>query len=291
MNTHTPRDTAVNFAAHDPFFEVPRTSVHTSQGPVQLPILYRKTRNLNAFFMVDARRVREVLRDRAGDALVPACTWGGRALVGLACYEYLDTSVGPYNELGLALAVVPRGVKPGVGHWLQALQDVARPGHELGFHVLHLPVTTAVANAAGREIWGLPKFVTPIHYGRTQRDVEMVLADPGAPYAQPSQPSQRNHHEPILRLSGRLGPSLPAPPMSVALYSAVADQWQRATVNVRGGVRLHAPGTVRLTVGQCQHPMVHTLRALALDGARPLCVTDTDAFQSRLNQGRVMGAK
>lgn len=279
MNTHTTRDTAVAFVPDEPFFDVPRTTVQTSQGPVQLPILYRKTRNLNAFFMVDMRRVSEVLRHHAGDALVPACTWGSRALVGLACYEYQDTSVGPYNELGLAVAVVPRGVKPGLRHWLQALQDVERPGHELGFHVLHLPVTTPVACAAGREIWGLPKFVTPIRYERTQRHVEMVLADPHALHP--------DDH--ILRLSGRLGPSMPAPPMSVALYATVADQWQRATVNVRGGVHLHTPGTVRLSVGQCKHPMVHTLRALGLDGARPLCVTDTDAFQSRLNQGRGLG--
>lgn len=276
MNTHTTRDTTVAFAPNEPFFDVPRTSVQTSQGPVQLPILYRKTRNLNAFFMVDDWRVREVLRHRAGDALVPACTWGGRALVGLACYEYQDTSVGPYNELGLALAVVPRGVKPGLRHWLQALQDVERPGHELGFHVLHLPVTTPMACAAGREIWGLPKFITPIRYGRSQGDVDMVLADPQA--------LRPDDH--LLRLSGRLGPSLPAPPMSVALYTALDQQWQRATVNVRGGVRLHAPGSVRLSIGPCDHPMVHTLRALALDGARPLCVTDTQAFQSRLNQGR-----
>lgn len=278
----------LNFVGQEPFFDVPSTSVSTSQGPVQLPILYRKTRNVNAFFMADTDRVQAALRQAAGDALQAACLWRGKAMVALACYEYQDTSIGPYHEIGLAVPVVRRGVKPRLGHWLQALADVDKPQRELGFHVLHLPVSTAAACAAGREIWGLPKFIAPMQYERAGSRVKVVLADP----EQPTLPGAA-----IATLSGELGGSVPAPAMSLVLYSqlpatppvqAASNAWLRTTVNVRGGVHLHAPGTVRLRVGTSRHPMAQTLRQLGLDEARPVCVTDTDRFQSRLNQGLPM---
>lgn len=266
----------LSFVDHETFFHVPRTSVNTSQGQVQLPILYRKTRNVNAFFMVDTDKVQAVLSQTAGDALQAACRWRGQAMVALACYEYEDTSIGPYHEIGLAVPVVRHGVKPRMGHWLQALGDVDHPQRELGFYVLHLPVSTAAACAAGREIWGLPKFIAPMQYERAGSQVKVVLCDPD----QLTRPEAA-----ILTLSGKLGASIPSPSMSLVLYSQLQAHWLRTTVNVRGGVRLHAPGRVRLSVGLSQHPMASTLRQLGLADAKPLCLTDTDRFQSRLNQG------
>ena len=267
------------FVSADPFFNVPRTLAATSQGPVQLPILYHRTRNLNAFFMVDPRSLQAAL-DAAGAAgLQPACRWRGQALVALASYEYQDTSIGPYNEIGLAVPVVPLGVKPRLGHWLQTLADVDSPQRELGFFVLHLPVDTAAACAAGRDIWGLPKFVSPIDYGRTGSQVDVVLSDP-------DQPQQRDAA--ILRLTGALGRSVPGPSLSPVLFSERSGHWLKTTVNVRGGGRVYAGRGVQLTVGRSQHPMARTLRQLGLDGARPWLVLDTDRFQSRLNVGQEM---
>lgn len=268
----------LSFVGHEPFFDVPRTSVSTSLGPVQLPILYRRTRNVNAFFLVDVDKVQAVLQPRVGDALQAACRWRGKTMVGLACYEYQDTSIGPYHEIGLAVAVVPRGVTPRLGHWLQALGDVDKPARELGFYVLHLPVSTAEACTAGREIWGLPKFITPMQYERAGQGVKVVLCDPD----RPTQPGAA-----LLTLEGELGASMPGPSMGLVLYSQDhRQQWLRTAVNVRGGQRVHAPGSMRLHVGHSPHPMVQTLTQLGLRDAQPLCVTDTDTFQSRLNEGR-----
>lgn len=273
-------NTTLSFASSDPFFDVPCTSVSTSQGPVQLPILYRKTRNVNAFFMADACKVQQALDQSSGGAMQATCLWRGQAMVGLACYEYVDTSIGPYHEIGIAIPVVRRGVKPRLGHWLQALSDVDKPGRELGFHVLYLPVSTPAACAAGREIWGLPKFIAPMQYARQGARVKVVLSDPDLP----TRPEAA-----ILTLSGDLGVAMPGPSMSLVLYSQGTGGWLRTTVNVRGGLHLHAPGSVRVHVGTSQHPMAHTLRQLGLGDARPFCVTDTDRFQSRLNLGRAMG--
>lgn len=265
------------FVSADPFFNVPRTLASTSEGPVQLPILYHRTRNLNAFFMADPQAVQAALAAAGGRGLQPTCYWRGRALVVLACYEYQDTSIGPYNEIGLAVPVVRAGVRPRLGHWRQTLVDVDSPQRELGFFVLHLPVDTAAACAAGRDIWGLPKYVAPIHYGRRGDQVHVALADP-------TQPQQEEAA--ILRLSGRVGRSVPGPSLAPVLFSRRGAQWLKTTVNVRGGGRVHGGSGLQLQVGSSSHPMALTLRQLGLDGARPWLVMDTDRFQSRLNGGR-----
>ncbi len=267
------------FVSQDPFFNVPRTLAQTSQGPVQLPILYHRTRNINAFFMVDTQAVQAALKAVGAGRLQTTCNWGGKTLVALACYEYQDTSIGVYNEIGLAVPVVRAGVQPRLSHWMQTLRDVDDPGREVAFYVLHLPVDTEAACAAGREIWGLPKFVTPIDYGRQDREVDVVLFDP-------AQPQRRD--QAILRLTGQLGASVPGPTLCPLLYSQVGGRWLKTTVNARGGGQVYAGRKLQLRVGPSAHPMAQTLRALGLDGARPWLVLDTDRFQSRLNKGQEM---
>lgn len=269
--------TTMAFVSTSPFFQVPRTEVQTSEGPVELPILYQQTRNLNAFFLVDLGALRQVLARAGAEALQPACRWRGRALVAVACYAYQHTSIGPYNEIGVAVPVTRPGVTPAWHHWLQTLSDVDNPERELGYHVLHLPVDTAAACAAGRELWGLPKFITPIHYGRTASQVDIQLMDPDAP----TDPDRA-----IMQLRGQLGRSVPGPLLSPLLYSWHQGHWLKTAVHVRGGGRVHWGSTLELRVGHSAHPMADTLRALGLDGAHPLVVLDTDRFQSRLNAGR-----
>lgn len=264
----------------DPFFEVPATTVQTSTGPVQLPILYRRTRNLNAFFMVPTERVNRVLVQKGAGALSPGCQIGGRALVALACYDYQDTSIGPYREIGLAVPVLPPGVRPTLGHWLQTLTDVDSPSRQLGFHVLHLPVDTEAACAAGREIWGLPKFVTPIAYEDTPGQARIVLHDPRHPYRADLA---------ILRLEGRLGAGLPGPSVSPLLYSHHEGCWLRTPVRVRGGGQAHVRPALLLRTGGSAHPMAQVIRELGLDGARPWLAMATERFQSRLPAGQPMG--
>ena len=43
----------MNPAHNAPFFQVPRSHVKTSEGMVELPILYYDTSALNAFFLVE----------------------------------------------------------------------------------------------------------------------------------------------------------------------------------------------------------------------------------------------
>lgn len=257
----------------DPFFAYPRTTLPTSEGEVDFPILYLDTSTLVAGFWVDAHAAAACLQ---GQDLRLAMTLGRRAMVMMAFYNYRVTTVGAYNEVGLAIPVVPRNAPAGT-RWMQALTDVDSPRRDLGYYVVHLPVTTAAANAAGREAWGLPKFITPIDFEMQGRDVAMRVRDPDHPEANAGA---------ICELNGRMGLGVPGPSIGVVLYSQLNGQKLRATVNVRGGGDIHLPGSLRLSVGLSSHPMAQTLRNLGLHGARPVWLSATDQFQSRLNLGR-----
>lgn len=254
----------------DVFFQVPQTVVSTSEGAVALPIMYYEASALYAFFLVDTERVAEVT---SNPRLTPALTVGGRSLVSIACYEYRDTSVGVYNEVGLAVSATADGAAPALGGWPDLLGSFSSPEQrQVGMHVLDLPVTTAAANAAGREIWGLPKFVTDISYEKHGQQFSCQVADPDGA-------------EPLMTLAGKIGPSIPGRPMSVTLYSELDGHLHRCTVNARGRTHTAPVPRLKLTTSGSTHPMAGRLRALGLDGAAPIGVMWSDAFQSRLNAG------
>jgi hypothetical protein len=255
----------------DPFFQVPQTTHSTTQGDVDLPIPYFDVSTVLAFFLVD-REAAEAKLSSTGLQL--ALTVGGRALVAIAHYEYRRTGVGTYNEVGVALPVLPDDA-PTPRNLIQALYGSVDERH-LGFHILDLPVTTPAANAAGRELWGYPKFVAPIPFHLDAKSFESSVTDPDG-------------NGDIFTLSGRLLPSLPAPAMSLVLYSHHQGDLLRTAVNVRGRVKLRPGRSLTLSVGESNHRMADNLRDLGLDGAHPLMVMDTHQFQSRLNAGAPIG--
>ena len=269
MNAPTPITTLTHNA---PFFQVPRQRVQTTQGAVELPILYYDTSTLNAFFLVDKGKVEAVLK---GTGLSPALTIGGKALVALACFEYRDTSVGVYNEVGVAAAVTRNGEALPLGGWRDLLATLRQPEERrVAFHIIDLPVTTAAANAAGREIWGYPKFVTEIPFTLNGRHFHCAVKTPEGGT--------------LMQLTGRMGPSFPTAPLSLTLLSLRDGEMVRATVNVRGASKMALPGSLKLTVPDSRHPMAQRMHALGLDGAEPFAVSWTHDFQSRLNAGVVV---
>ncbi|WP_052367545.1 acetoacetate decarboxylase family protein [Algiphilus aromaticivorans] len=261
---------SMTLVREDPFFDVRSSAVTTSQGSVELPILYRDSTCVQAFFLCDLDRVRAALLDRPFD---PGLVIGRRALVSVAFFEYRDTSIGVYNEAGIAVPVVPYGTRP--RGWRELLWDVDNPRRELGFHILHLPVTTAIANAGGREIWGYPKFITSIPFALEGARLRAEVRDPDCDSS-------------IVSLSGRMGPALRVPTMSLLLYSRKNGRWLRTSVNARGTTRASMSGSVRLQTGSSEHAMAKTLRKLDLTEARPVMVSRCTDFQSRLNEGLSM---
>src|SRR5690349_14781366 len=106
-----------------------------------VPIRYSNARLLIATFLTDLERAGAVLQ---GTGLFPVPQEDGKAIVGYSCFEYRVTDIGPYNEVALYIvAVKPGDMVPAI-------------------YITDLPVTTAFADRAGREIWGYNKYLTAI---------------------------------------------------------------------------------------------------------------------------------
>lgn len=251
---------------HDRFFRVPRTVHRTSAGLVDLPILYFDATNVVALFEADRGGAEALL---AGTGLVPAMIRGDRAVVGLSFYEYRHTSVGVYNEVGTAIFAARRGDRVMLGGLLDLYRAPAR--RTVGAYVVDLPVTTEAANAAGRELWGYPKFVTRIDVRLAGRRFDGTVFDPDGAE--------------ICTLAGNAGFGVPVPPVSLVTFTQLSGQLVRTPIDVRAPTRAHGPGDLALRVGSSRHPMADNLRRLGLDGAAPRLVLSTTRFQSKLWAG------
>lgn len=126
---------------------------------VPLPVRVEEARAMLAGFLAST----EQLQRLTPDALRVVELAPGFAPVGLSCFEYVRTTLGPYNEVGIAWPVV----RADRASWrtlpvLPVLLEKLWPG--AGWWVHWLPVTTDAALEAGRDVWGYPKFRADISF-------------------------------------------------------------------------------------------------------------------------------
>jgi hypothetical protein len=251
----------------DPFFCVPRSTHATSQGDVELPIFYYDSTAVLAFFRCDRQKAAALL---PAARFRPTLNWGSSAIVGLALFEYRSTSIGAYNEVGLAIpALWQKGPAPRcpVAELFRSVYT-----RRVGFHIVDLPVTTERAHAAGRELWGYPKFVTQIDFALQKKQLHCRIHDPV-------------DHSAIMTLAGKLGAGVPSPALDLVNFDRIDEQDLRTIIQTRGGGHLRLRGDVHLRIGASSHPMAGHLHTLGLDETQPLAVWVSTRFQSRLNQG------
>ena len=87
------------------FFAGTRPGQEVSYGEAQfeLPILYLRADAFMLFFTCSARKARAVMPSRR---LHPVTLPGGRAIVGLAAFNYVETFIGPYGEFAVGIPAV-----------------------------------------------------------------------------------------------------------------------------------------------------------------------------------------
>ena len=154
------------------FFASARPGKIVTHGTAEfeLPALYFRDDAFALFYTVNPQRVKEVL---PSDKLHPVLLPGKKALAGIAAFNYIDTSIGPYGEVGIIVPVV-YGPKP-PPMLLPAILESRYPG--FGALVLHLPVTNALARDAGRGEWGYTKFIADMHFSITPEFLRCSLRE------------------------------------------------------------------------------------------------------------------
>ena len=198
------------------------TSVEVLGRQVTLPVEVREARSAAATFVV---RHDAVLRLLDGTGVQPIRLPGGRALCILACVQYVDNDLGPYDEVAVTFAT--KG----------------------GAYIHQLPVNGEFTLAAGRGIWGFPKWMADIDLRIDDSGAHCRLAEDG---------------DLVLDLDVRRRPlPLPARQTEMTAFAHLDGVTRRTPfasdpTGVRGG-----PGGARLTLGD-RHPVALELQGLGL---------------------------
>jgi len=153
------------------FFEgVAQKDIFIRGQRAKSPAFYRDVGMMLAIVTVDLKAAQALMPAREYS---PVCLWPGRALLGINCFEYRDTDVGPYNEVSLALAVrMGAGNTPG-------FLSVARSLISDTYHayILHLPVNTEIALHGGVDIFNYPKYLADIRFDETESERNCRVLD------------------------------------------------------------------------------------------------------------------
>ncbi len=240
---------------------VRQTPRQTSKGPCALPILYRDASQIGVFFRADIRRAAKLLE---GTSLEP---WPvlGKAIVAIYVWEYRDSTVGRYNEVGLGIQARRRGARPSL---LELVRDMGAQ-EDQGIWVVNLPVTTEAAHAAGVEIWGYPKYVTPIETSFEAAGAHARLGD-----------------ELEISVPRLHGPTMAGQP--VVTYTGKSGRLVRTVIRTDCRVGWGAGLAARVRLLD-DGPTARSMRALGLDDPRVVAAFRTDAFRAVLPAGDDLG--
>lgn len=227
-----------------------------------LPIVYRKCSAYFAAFPYPLSAIRPLM-PHPMLAPVPLGFRGKGALV-VAVFDYQETSIGPYREVGIGFQCRLRTSGP-----IPLLPLLFEPLFEdVGSFVHLLPVTTQIAEEAGKKHWGYPKFIADIRIDRTDDGMKCEVLENGQ------------------RLMG-IEIHRPAPPQTFGLplrtYSVLGDEllFTQLHIDAFGAVRRRS---LAAHVEISDHLRMRDLDARALNGAKPLEVRWFDDYRTLLDR-------
>ncbi len=221
------------------------TSVTVLGREVALPVEVRQASAAMATFLVDADAVRRLIEP---SGLRPTRLPLGRALCIIATVLYVDNDLGAYNEVAVAFPVSAGEHGPA------------------GAYIHQLPVNETFTLAAGRDIWGFPKWLA---------DIDLTIGRRGR--CELSVEGER-----ILSLDVRPRPiPLPSRPTTMSAYADADGTLRRTPFWTHARGTRAGPGGARLDLGHT-HPMARELRALGLP-KRPLMSSIVSTMQSRFD--------
>lgn len=228
-----------------PFFDgVRQIEATIADQSAKLPIFYYDGSAMTAMFPARYGALRRLLPD---PRFVPARLAPGVGMVGVSCFEYRDTDVGPYNELAVSVVLNWPHFLPNLP--ARALASMLRSG-QLHAYVHHLPVTTEAARAGGVDYYNYPKFVGSIEFSELGDERVCHLAE---------------GEEPILTLRARRIPAPRSEEMQIFshLYMDRQPQSSEFKISARQLGICSKPGAATLELAG-RHPIATELSGLLL---------------------------
>ena len=252
----------------DPFFQVPMHTHTTSAGEVELPLLIKEADCTIALFLCSRDRVWQQLE---GSGMQPALEFGRHALVGMSLYNVEQSNFGPHRCMVLSIPVVrQRGFRP-VSPWRELFARADK--RHMGFYPLSIMTNSALKTTVGRELWGFPNYLSQVDFELRESRIACRVS---------------NGPQTLMELTGNGFRICRAKRLDYNMFSRLNNQLLRALLVTRGQFHAQFPLGYRLRLGAASHPLTDQLRALELDGKRPLALVSSSNYQARMQEGVVV---
>jgi hypothetical protein len=193
---------------------------------VTVPVEVRSAKMVGGTFAAPFTATRELI---AYSGLTPVKLAGTLAVCMVSGVQYTDNDLGPYNEIALAIVVEPPD-HPGHGVAGLATGDVTTLIHRL-------PVNQEFTCAAGRDIWGFPKWIADISYQERPGRTDVVMLDAG-------------EHAMTLSVDTRFAVPVPGSEMEMSCFSFRDGVLRRTPWTMRLAHARMRPGGATVAVGE-----------------------------------------
>lgn len=214
--------------------------VDVGSATTDLPYMYYRDDCFLGLFSAEAEAVRAVL---PSGKLHPVTLPGGRAVVGVVAFNYLETSSERYGEMVISPVCTYGHQAPPL---IPLLLEARYPS--FGGFVLHMPVTSIIARDSGRVIWGYAKFVADMDFEKRPAYQRVRMYEDGA-------------HILTFTVQQRGLPLKDNRPL--VSYTVHGDQVLKTVVPSRAVYQLALrPGSGTLELGD--HPLADQLRELGI---------------------------
>lgn len=253
------------------FFDVPRTTYTTSYTRTQVPMFFYKMAARIINYFVDYELA---LAKLEGTGLAPCRFFNNKAMVSLIFFNYQDVTIGGYDEVVITIMVYPEALgEPALPFPTILFVKKGDWWGKLGSYVLEMPVTIPAARAAGREIWGFPKFLTTIPYTLAGNHFEFGVNDPDT-------------GESIVNVTGEMGPGIQTQAFDLVTYNNYDNTIFKVITEVNGKMKNCTCKKIEVKTGPSTHRMAQNIRDLGLETAKPFAMMSSDYLQTRLNPGK-----
>lgn len=214
-------------------------TVRVLDRDIPVPVQVRNASSVAAVYRVDGDAVQTIVEPHGLTAARREDGTGGLSIAGV---RYHDGDLGAYDELAIAYDVL----------------DPVDPEAVVQL-IAHLPVDGELTCAAGRGLWGFPKWVTDVQYVDEADAIGVELAEDG---------------ETVLSLRVPRADAVEMPDIEMPLVSlgAIDGRVQRTVSTMRFGSAAMATQPIELTLGD-QHAIALELRSLGLPELVPELVT------------------
>lgn len=235
------------------------------------PVNFRDVHYIAALYTSNFEAVNKKL---SGTGLKTALVINNKPVVALGLIQYKDSDLGSYNEVIIAIPVIPTNCSSGFMNWLDLYAPLdTRKG---GQYILHIPVTTQKSVDAGRGCWGYPKTLLPIEHDFTASKTTTRIKD-----------ASGNNN--IITIQGSNGIGIPIPSMNLMTYSFLDHDLIKTKVDVNANMKWKPFSNIKISVEDSSHPMAKDIIELDICSKNPVFTIESTKFKAKFNAGQKIG--